>query len=203
MSSLSSVFNSCSTLITLDIYKKYVPKASEAQLVKVGQVAVVILVIFGLLWTQFIKLFSEELFQYIQKVQAYISPPIAAVFLLGIFVRRLNKSGAIYSLWSGFILGGLRFALEPFKDSLSGILHTYASINFLHFAIFLFVVCSAILVVVSLLTPKPDEEKIKDITYDPGQSITAGLLTSGNFILSIILLVIVLGLWLTLSDLVF
>lgn len=203
MSSLSSVFNSCSTLITLDIYKKYVPKASEAQLVKVGQLAVVILVIFGLLWTQFIKLFSEELFQYIQKVQAYISPPIAAVFLLGIFFRRLNKSGAIYSLWSGFILGGLRFALEPFKDSLSGLLHTYASINFLHFAIFLFVVCSAILVVVSLLTPKPDQDKIKDITYDPGQSKTAGLLTSSNFILSIILLVIVLGLWLTLSDLVF
>jgi SSS family solute:Na+ symporter len=83
MSSLSAVFNSCSTLITIDIYKQLHPTAAEKRLVLVGQVATVALVILGLLWIPFMKFISGELYKYLQSVQAYISPPIAAVFCWG------------------------------------------------------------------------------------------------------------------------
>lgn len=165
MSSLSSVFNSCSTLITLDFYKKYKPKSTEHELVVVGQVSTVILVVLGLLWIPFMEYFSNQLFLYLQSVQAYIAPPITAVFLVGLFYKRLNSKGAITSLVSGFILGFLRFFLELYRDSLSGFWYELATINFLHFALLLFVICTVILIAVSLLTEEPDEEQIKDVVY--------------------------------------
>ncbi len=165
MSSLSSVFNSCSTLITLDIYKKMHPEASEKRLVVVGQIATGVLVIFGLLWIPFMKNISGLLYKYLQSVQAYISPPIASVFLLGIFLKRLNGRGAITALITGFLLGMARLVAELSKDYLSGIFYTYADINFLHFAVFLFIVCSVILIVVSRLSQPPSNEKIAGVTY--------------------------------------
>jgi len=165
MSSLSSVFNSCSTLITCDIYKKINPGASEKQLVTVGQIATLILVGCGLLWIPFMKLISGQLYQYLQSVQAYISPPIAAVFLIGVFWSRVNSKGAIVSLITGFVLGMGRLIAELNKNALDGWLFTYANINFLHFAILLFLICSAVLIGVSLLTQKPSIEKLAGLTY--------------------------------------
>jgi SSS family solute:Na+ symporter len=165
MSSLSSVFNSCSTLITWDIYKQLHPGASDRTLVWVGQVSTVVLVVLGLLWIPMMDLISGQIYQYLQSVQAYISPPIAAVFLLGIFWPRLNAAGAIASLAAGFVLGLGRLVAELSKDSLSGFLFWYADINFLHFAVFLFVVCTAILVLVSFMTPEPSPEKIRGLTF--------------------------------------
>ncbi|HKL18515.1 MAG TPA: hypothetical protein VJ905_06090, partial [Halalkalibaculum sp.] len=129
------------------------------------QVSTVILVVFGLLWIPFMEYFSNQLFLYLQSVQAYIAPPITAVFLVGLFYKRLNSKGSIASLISGFILGFLRFFLELYKDSLSGFWYELATINFLHFALLLFVICTVILIAVSLFTEKPDEEQIKDVVY--------------------------------------
>src|ERR1700740_3500293 len=95
MGAMSSVFNSASTLVTLDFYKKIRPEASEAQLVNFGRVATGVMVLLGLLWVPFIHLISSQLYIYLQSVQAYISPPIAACFVLGILWPRLNGQGAI------------------------------------------------------------------------------------------------------------
>lgn len=165
MSSLSSVFNSCSTLITWDIYKKINPEAEDKKLVLVGQIATAFLVGFGLLWIPFMKLISGQLYQYLQSVQAYIAPPIAAVFLFGILWKRVNSKGAIYSLVSGFILGMGRLIAELNKDSLDGWLYEYADINFLHFAILLFLICSVVLIGVSLITAVPSFSKLKGLTF--------------------------------------
>lgn len=166
MSSLSSVFNSCSTLITWDIYKKLRPEASDKRLVLVGQVSTAVLVGFGLLWIPMMKLISGQLYQYLQSVQAYISPPIAAVFLLGVFWRRVNSPGAIASLATGFVLGMSRLVAEINKESLgNGILYWYSNINFLHFAILLFVTCAIVLTVVSLMTQEPAESRLAGITF--------------------------------------
>lgn len=169
MSSLSSVFNSCSTLITWDIYRKLHPTASERQLVRVGRLATTVLVGFGLAWIPMMQFISGQLYVYLQSVQGYISPPIAAVFLLGIASKRMNAKGAIAALLSGFVLGMGRLVAEISKDSLSGLLYTYADVNFLHFAIFLFVVCSMILVVVSLLTPQAPDEQLAGLTFATAQ----------------------------------
>ncbi len=173
MSSLSSVFNSCSTLITWDIYKKLHPEASEKRLVWVGQVATVVLVGFGLLWIPMMKLISGQIYQYLQSVQAYISPPIAAVFLIGIFWKRVNARGAMASLLTGFVLGMGRLIAELNKGSLSGLLYTFADINFLHFALFLFLICTAVLILVSFTAPAPADKKLAGLTFaTPGQRST-------------------------------
>jgi SSS family solute:Na+ symporter len=166
MSSLASAFNSCSTLLTWDVYRKIRPDASEARLVFVGRVTTVILVILGLAWIPFMKYVSPQLYIYLQSVQAYIAPPIAACFLLGILFPRLNGKGALAALWTGFVLGFARLVLELSKGSLNpdSLLGWYAGINFLHFAALLFVLCSAILMVVSFLTPPPASENVADLT---------------------------------------
>jgi SSS family solute:Na+ symporter len=165
MSSLSSVFNSCSTLITWDIYRKIRPEASEKTLVRVGQWSTGVLVLLGLLWIPLMAHVSEQLYQYLQSVQAYIAPPIAAVFLIGLLWGRVNAQGAIASLLTGFVLGMGRLALELNKDSLSGPALQLASINFLHYACLLFIVCSAVLVLVSLATPAPSAAQVHGLTH--------------------------------------
>ncbi len=171
MSSLSSVFNSCSTLITWDIYRKLHPDASEKKLVRVGQIATAVLVVFGLAWIPIIKGFGQ-LYVYLQSVQGYISPPIAAVFLVGIAWKRVNSRGAIASLTAGFLLGMSRLVAEINKESLSGSLFEFADINFLHFAIFLFGVCTLVLVVVSLATPAPSARQLRGLTFATAEETT-------------------------------
>jgi SSS family solute:Na+ symporter len=172
MSSLSSVFNSCSTLITLDIYKKLRPETPERKLVLIGQMSTVVLVGLGLAWIPLMANISGVLYQYLQSVQAYISPPIAAVFLLGISWKRLNAAGAMASLFTGFGLGMGRLVLELNKESLSGFLHSYATINFLNFAAILFVICAVVLVVVSLLTKPPHPDKVAGMTFGTSAEAT-------------------------------
>ena len=161
MSSLSSVFNSCSTLITVDIYKKYKPNTSEKKLVRVGQIATLFLVAIGILWIPFQESLSAGgLFKYIQGIQAYVAPPIAAAFLLGLFIKRLNSQGVMTAFYTGAVLGVLRLVLEVY-----GIKNFITNIHFLHFALNLFILCSVIMIIVSYLTKKPDYEKIKDLVY--------------------------------------
>src|SRR6202166_4331667 len=112
MGAMSSVFNSASTMVTLDFYKKFRTTASEKQLVTFGRIATGAMVVLGLLWVPFIHLLSAQLYIYLQSVQAYISPPIAVCFIFGFLWSRLNGEGAISSLLVGFVLGAARFIFE-------------------------------------------------------------------------------------------
>lgn len=165
MSSLASVFNSCSTLFTIDVYSKLNPNTPERKLVAVGRVATAIIVVLGIAWIPIMQRISGVLYEYLQSVQSYIAPPITATFLLGIFWKRINAPGAMATLVGGFFLGMSRLVTELMKDSLSGVLHTWATINFLHFCILLFVICVIICITVSLLTEKPQEAQIAGLTF--------------------------------------
>ncbi|HET7209611.1 MAG TPA: sodium:solute symporter [Terriglobales bacterium] len=171
MGAMSSVFNSASTLVTLDFYKKLRPEASEAKLVNFGRVATGVMVLLGLLWVPFIHLISSQLYIYLQSVQAYISPPIAACFVLGILWPRLNARGAITSLLAGFVMGAARFIFELVDRSRGGhyfenaFLRWLIDMNFLHYAILMFVVCSLILIGISLAGTAPDRRKIAGLTF--------------------------------------
>ncbi|MBI3951953.1 MAG: sodium/solute symporter [Acidobacteria bacterium] len=168
MSSLSAVFNSSSTIFTIDFYHKMRPSASERELVHVGRLATIIIVVLGLLWIPFMKYISNQLYVYLQSVQAYISPPIAAVFLIGVFWKRANGPGALASLLTGFVLGAARFILElayAGEGLSNGLLRTFVRMNFLHFATFMFVVCIVVLIGVSLLTEEPSRRKIAGLTW--------------------------------------
>jgi SSS family solute:Na+ symporter len=168
MGAMSSVFNSASTLVTLDFYKKIAPHATERQLVNFGRVATGVLVLVGILWVPFIRLISSQLYIYLQSVQAYISPPIAVCFIFGILWTRVNGAGAIASLLTGFLLGSARFVLEVFDKSErfgSPAIRWLVDMNFLHYAIVMFLVCAAVLVVVSLATPAPERRTLAGLTF--------------------------------------
>ena len=167
MSSLASVFNSCSTLFTVDIYKKIKPDTSEKQLVRVGQIATFFVVVAGIAWIPVMQNISGILYEYLQSVQSYIAPPITAVFLLGLFSKRINGKGAMATLVSGLIVGALRITLELSKDNLTpgGILHTLGDMNFLTFAAWFFLFSVIVTVGVSLVTEAPALDKLKGLTY--------------------------------------
>ena len=165
MSSLAAVFNSCSTLFTMDIYKKIRPDTSEKKLVLVGRIATAVLVVSGILWIPFMKYISGELYHYLQSVQSYIAPPITAVFLLGIFWKRINAKGAISTLVGGFSIGMVRLVAELNKERLDGVLYKFADLNFLYFCFFLFVACIGAMVIISILTQEPSYERIQGLTY--------------------------------------
>ncbi|MCR9227865.1 MAG: sodium:solute symporter [Flavobacteriaceae bacterium] len=167
MSSLASVFNSCSTLFTVDIYKKLRPDAPEKKLVRTGQIATVIVVIIGIIWIPIMANISGVLYEYLQSVQSYIAPPITAVFLLGIFHKRINAQGAFVTMVVGFIVGALRIVLELVKGSLNpdSFWFLLGDMNFLSFASWFFLFCIILILVVSYATAPPSEEKLKNLTY--------------------------------------
>src|SRR5207248_2699989 len=119
-------------------------------------------------WVPFINRISSQLYVYLQSVQGYISPPIAACFILGILWTRLNALGAISSLLTGFVLGALRFILElmyPGGVGMSSSMQWLVSMNFLHYSILMFVICCVVLVMVSLLSPAPERRKLAGLTF--------------------------------------
>ena len=168
MSSLAATFNSASTLVTFDVYKKLNPQASETRLVAVGRLFTVFMVALGILWVPFISYLSTEVYIYLQSVQAYISPPITAVFLFGVLWPRANRHGAISALAAGAVLGAMRFVLELNRDSAlaqAPIVRPLVEMNFLHFAVVLFIVSTVILVAVSLATQPAPLERLRGLTF--------------------------------------
>jgi SSS family solute:Na+ symporter len=167
MSSLASVFNSCSTLFTVDVYKKLRPHAPEKKLVRTGQIATVFVVIIGIIWIPIMANISGVLYEYLQSVQSYIAPPITAVFLLGIFYKRINATGAFATLVMGIIVAFFRISLELIKDSLdpNGLFFHLGTMNFLSFGAWFFLFCLIFMVVVSLLTELPNKEQIVNLTF--------------------------------------
>lgn len=205
MSSLSSAFNSSSTLFTIDFYKQARPQAPEKELVWVGQIATVVLVLISLGWIPFMKtLMGGGIFHYLQSIQAYISPPIAAVFLFGLYYKWINARGAIISLWTGFGLGILRLITEFLsKEGLivvseSSFLGIIMDINFLHFALYLFLFCGVVLMTVSRLGIPQSEEALRMVTFQKDQ-MKRKFRFSTDVILTITLIVMVLLIWVLFS----
>jgi SSS family solute:Na+ symporter len=205
MSSLASVFNSCSTLFTMDIYKKIKPETSEKNLVTVGRIATGVVVVLGILWIPVMSGISGVLYQYLQSVQSYLAPPIAAVFLLGLFYKRINSKGAMTVLVGGAIIGALRIFLELNKSSLSGFLYDFANLNFLYFCIALFVFSVVVLVGVSLLTEKPSEEQIRGLTFATtvaeDRAKTRASYNKTDIVLSLIVVVLIVMIFMYFSPL--
>jgi SSS family solute:Na+ symporter len=174
MSSLAGVFNACSTLFTIDFYQKLRPKATQHQLVWIGRVATTAMVIVGLLWIPVIQ-GARGLYEYLQGVQAYLAPPIFAVFFFGVFMKRLNAKGCLSALLTGFVLGAFRLAVDtPVTLKLAGFESGYGvgtflwivnNIYFQYYSLLIFVVSAAVLIGVSYATEAPSEAQLTGLTY--------------------------------------
>ena len=170
MSALAGVFNASSSLFTMDFYSKLRPKATQAQLVRVGRVATVIMVIVGLLWIPVIQ-GAKGLYDYLQGIQAYLAPPIFVVFFFGVFMKRLNGPGCLATLIVGFIMGLVRLIIDtPVK--LGGTTYEEGSglwiinnIFFQYYSLLITIVCIIVFLVVSYATKPPDYAKISGLTF--------------------------------------
>ncbi|WP_319264961.1 sodium:solute symporter [uncultured Draconibacterium sp.] len=170
MSSLASLFNSSAMLFTIDFYKRFKPETPEKKLVKIGQVATVVIVILGILWIPIMRSIGDVLYEYLQDVQSVLAPGIAAAFLLGITWKRASAKGGFWGLMSGFIIGITRLGAKVYYENVQGAADNlfksvFFDMNWLFFCGWMLLVCLVVVIVVSLLTEAPDEKKIQGLVF--------------------------------------
>jgi SSS family solute:Na+ symporter len=169
MGSLAGVFNACSTLFTVDIYEKLKPKATQAELVRMGRLATVAMVIIAFLWIPVVQ-GAHGLYTYLQSVQGYLAPPIFVVFFFGVFWKRLNAQGCLWAMIVGFAVGLFRMVIDTAvtlgteynEGSFFWIMH---NINFQYFSILITLISAVVMVVVSYLSAAPDYAKIANLSF--------------------------------------
>jgi solute:Na+ symporter, SSS family len=175
MGSLAGVFNACSTLFTVDLYEKWKPQATQAQLVRTGRIATLVMIVIALAWIPVIK-GAQGLYGYLQAVQGYLAPPIFVVFFFGVFWKRLNGEGALWAMIVGFALGLFRMIVDtPVTLGMAGYETGYPqgtflwivnNIYFQYFSVLITIVSAIVMVAVSYMTPEPDYKRIQSLTFD-------------------------------------
>ena len=205
MSSLASVFNSCSTIFTIDIYKKLRPNESENKLLNIGKIATAVIVILGIIWIPIMeKIGGGVMYQYLQNVQSYIAPPVAAVFLLGILWKRVNSKAAITTLMAGLILLILRLGSEIYfqpeissNQIVDGFIFVFATINFSHMAILMFVFSILLCIGVTLSTSEPNYNDIIGLSFgtltEEQKHENRNSYEFSDVLLSVILVILIIG----------
>jgi SSS family solute:Na+ symporter len=174
MSSLAGAFNASSTLFTIDFYQKLRPHATQHQLVWIGRLATTVMVLIGLAWIPVIQ-GARGLYEYLQGVQAYLAPPIFAVFFFGVFMKRLNAAGCLAALTTGFVLGVFRLLVDtPVTLKVAGYEQGYSTgsllwivnnIYFQYYSLLIFIISSLVMIVVSYATAPPPEARLVGLTF--------------------------------------
>ncbi|XP_030058032.1 sodium/myo-inositol cotransporter [Microcaecilia unicolor] len=171
MSDLDSIFNSASTIFTLDIYKFIRKSATSRELMLVGRVFVVVMVFISIAWVPIIiEMQGGQMYLYIQEVADYLTPPVAALFLLGIFWKRCNEQGAFCGGMVGFVLGALRLILAfvyraPECNQPDDRPSFIKKVHYMYIGTALFWITGIVAVIVSLLTAPPKKEQIRTTTF--------------------------------------
>jgi solute:Na+ symporter, SSS family len=172
MGSLAGVFNACSTLFTVDLYEKWNPGASQAQIVRTGRIATAVMVLIAILWLPVIQ-GAHGLYNYLQAVQGYLAPPIFVVFFFGVFFKRLNAQGCLWAMIVGFLVGVFRMAVDtPVTLGLrtgypeGSFFWIVNNINFQYFSVLITLISAIVMVVVSLATPAPAEGSLGGLTLE-------------------------------------
>ncbi|XP_019605753.2 sodium/myo-inositol cotransporter 2 isoform X3 [Rhinolophus sinicus] len=171
MSSLTSIFNSASTIFTMDLWNRVRPRASEQELMIVGRVFVLLLVLGSILWIPVIQASQGgQLFIYIQSISSYLQPPVAVVFILGCFWKRANEKGAFWGLIWGLLLGLIRLLLDfvypqPRCDQRDERPSVVKDVHYLYFSMVLSAVTLLVMSAVSWATQPPSQEMVSRLTW--------------------------------------
>uniref|UniRef100_A0A8C6P741 Sodium/myo-inositol cotransporter 2 n=1 Tax=Nothobranchius furzeri TaxID=105023 RepID=A0A8C6P741_NOTFU len=166
MSSLTSIFNSSSTIFTMDLWKSFRSHASEWELMIVGRVFVLVLVLVSVLWIPVVQASQGgQLFIYIQSISTYLQPPVSIIFLMGCFWRRTNEKGAFWGLTVGLTVGCIRMLLDfiypappCYEEDNRPVVLKY--VHYLYFSVLLSFITLAVVVGVSLATEEPTPEQV-------------------------------------------
>ena len=159
-SSLSGLLNSVATLFTMDFYNKIKPESTSKQKVRVGKTASITVLIIAVMWAPQIGKQFGTLLKYYQEMLSIMAPPIVAAFILGIFWKRTNATGAFSGLIAGILLGiaNIIFTVNNGHS-------IFGDIHFLLTVPYYFVWSMLVMVVVSLATKKPPLEKTENLTF--------------------------------------
>ena len=153
MSTVAGALNSTATLVSIDIVKRLRPATADRTLVRIGQATAVAVMIVAVAWSTQGERFGG-IFAGINQMISVLAPPISTVFVWGIFWRRGTSAAALTTLLGGFVLGAVVFVVDFPAFGLELITKEWG-IPFMLQAWILFMICSAVYVVVSLLTPPP------------------------------------------------
>ncbi|MCM1093594.1 MAG: sodium:solute symporter [Lachnospiraceae bacterium] len=175
MSSLASLFNSSAALFTIDFYQRFRPNTDPKKLVRIGQIATVVIVTLGILWIPVMRSVGDVLYLYLQDVQSVLAPGIAAAFLMGILWKRTTAKGGMWGLIAGLVVGLTRLGAKIYYTS-QGIAagsnpdaslfqKVFFDENWLFFCGWMLVFCLVVVLLVSLCTKAPDEEKIRGLVF--------------------------------------
>lgn len=159
-SSLSGLLNSVATLFTMDFYSKIKPESTSKEKVRVGKMASITVLIIAVMWAPQIGKQFGTLLKYYQEMLSIMAPPIVAAFILGIFWKRTNATGAFSGLIAGILLGiaNIIFTVNNGHS-------IFGDIHFLLTVPYYFIWSMLVMVVVSLATKKPPLEKTENLTF--------------------------------------
>jgi len=207
MSSLAGAFNSTAVLFTNDFYKVKHPEANERKLVLVGRLTTTAVVVVAILIVPLVKLISSQIYLFLQNVQAFVAPPITAVFVVGLLSKNVNSKSVFWALIIGEFIGLSRLAAEYLQNSGmfdSAFLIFYTEINFLHFAVLLFAVSIFFIYAINYFTNSTVvKENVIHSAFKESLSEVLVLIPSinkikdlkMNLILSGVIVIIIVSLW--------
>lgn len=158
ISTLSSILTSSQTLVAMDIISKIRPRMEGRQLLMAGNLSGAALMVIAALWAPQIGKF-DSVVKYFQQILSYTTPPVVAVFIIGLFWKRATANGAFYGLTGGLglaVLLMLIIRLTPMADW-----------HFLYVAPVLFTLSAGIVIIVSLFGETPPEEVVARFVWRP------------------------------------
>jgi SSS family solute:Na+ symporter len=177
MQTCSAALNSTATLFSYDIFKRWRPQTTDHQLVVIGKVTTVVATIVAIALSRLFGHYAT-IIEGLNKLISYIAPPITAVFLFGVFWKKASGRAAYSTLIVGAILGVITFfldwnqhevwllkALQPIEPLRWFLLDFWVK-NFMMTAFYLFVLCSAVVVIVSRISPEQSKEEANVLVWE-------------------------------------
>jgi SSS family solute:Na+ symporter len=172
VASLAAFFNSCATLYTEDFYKPMFKGKTEARYVLVGRIATIVVVVLGIVWIP-IMMSLGSLYDYIQGIQSLLAPSMVAVFVLGIFSKRITPKAGEAGMIIGFLIGMARLLTNILTNTGKNVMSGgfwesttwFWQTNWLIFEVWLLVFIMSMMVVVSFFTTKPTTQQVEFVTF--------------------------------------
>ncbi len=192
LSSIDSMMNSASTIVSFDIYKKYLrPDATDKELIFAGRISIVIFVFVAALMAIFVMNpnSEENFFLTIVDYQGYFTPGILVVFFFGMFWKRGTANAAIYSIVTSiFFSWVVDKGYEHWLSQIPAIQEILGEhLNFFHRVVFVLLLTSIIYILISL-SETPDQEKSKFTWMElGGHSSKSVRSTIKGFILTLVI----------------
>jgi len=200
MSTIAAALNSSATLIAVDIVKRIKPSISDKQQIRIGRYAAVVVMLLAMVWSTQGDKFSS-IFEAINKIASAIAPPVAVVFLFGVFSKKGTRQAAFITLTTGLFLGIISFCFD--FEPISGYMYLTKKLHipFMMQAWWLFVICTIIYYVVSAITEKPSKEVLDNYTWEHPLAFLKGKIMKINDVrlLALVLIITVIVLYIAFS----